>query len=246
MVAVSLQKIGKAFAKSGTVLADVSLTIEKGSFVSLLGPSGCGKTTLLRILTGLEESDFGTRILNATGGGDVAFVFQEPALIPWLSVEKNVRLPGELLKSSVSAADVDRAIGLVGLGSARGHLPSELSGGMKMRVSLARALVTSPQFLFLDEPFAALDEVTRLELEEELSTITKALGTTTVLVTHSITEAVFLADRVLLLSAKSHQIDRELSIDEVRPRTNPFRSAMKYTQLVDQIRARFGELGRTR
>ncbi|MBI1860626.1 MAG: ABC transporter ATP-binding protein [Deltaproteobacteria bacterium] len=246
MIAIQLENIGKAFPKTGTVLNAVSLKVEKGAFWSLLGPSGSGKTTLLRILSGLEESDSGTRQLNESGEGDVAFVFQEPALLPWLTVEENIRLPGELLRKPFTSSDVDRVIALVGLGAARGHLPSELSGGMKMRVSLARALATLPQYLFLDEPFAALDEVTRLELEEELSVITKTLGTTTVLVTHSITEAVFLADRVLLLSAHTHQIDREFAIDEPRPRKRTFRAAETYTMVVHEIRERFVTLGSTR
>lgn len=247
MVSVRLEKIGKSFPKSGPVLDSISLELTDGVFLSLLGPSGSGKTTLLRILSGLESSDCGKiEFIGPRSSGDVAFVFQEPALLPWLTVEENIGLPVRLLNRQLTETDLDSVIKLVSLDGARLHLPDELSGGMKMRVSLARALVTRPKFLFLDEPFAALDEVTRLELEEELSVITHDLRMTTVLVTHSITEAVFLSDRILLLSARSHRIDREMTCPVPRPRTSQFRSDPVYSQFVQDIRGQFSGLGRTR
>ena len=164
-------------------------------------------------------------------------------MVPWLSVEDNIRLPCQLLRASLSEDELDRLIRLVCLQNARRHLPRELSGGMKMRVSLARALVTRPRFLFLDEPFAALDEVTRLELEEELSTITQLLEMTTVLVTHAITEAVFLSDRVYVLSGTSGRIDHTYFIDQQRPRADAFRGAPEFARWVSAIRSQLGRLG---
>lgn len=246
-VLVRLDRLCKSFERSGKVLDCISLDIDQGEFVSLIGPSGCGKTTLLRILSGLESFDAGSlAFLGPRTAGDTAFVFQEPALIPWLTVEENIRLPCELLKRIPESDRVEELLILVGLKHARSFLPRELSGGMKMRVSLARALMTHPKFLFLDEPFAALDEVTRLELEEELSAISRRFSMTTVLVTHSITEAVFLSNKIYLLSARTQMIHSAVSIEKENPRTDAFRGAQEFAQFVSKIRLRFGELGGNR
>ncbi len=247
MLVAELQQVSKAFPKSGRVLEGINLGVRAGEFLSLLGPSGCGKTTLLRIFSGLIPIDSGALHFRVDRQpGDIAFVFQEPSLLPWLTVEKNVSLPSKLLGHAADAECVAGVIELVGLSKARDYFPRELSGGMKMRVALARALATRPRFLLLDEPFGALDEVTRLELEEELSVIVDRQKMTTLLVTHSISEAVFLSDRVLLLSGLSQTINSEFRVDREKPRQGSFRFDPVYSDLVDRIRQAFAGLSRVR
>lgn len=239
-----LDSVTKSFKKSGKVIDGVTLDIQQGEFISLLGPSGSGKTTLLRILSNLECADSGeVRFLEARMPGDAAFVFQEAALLPWLTVEQNVRLPCELLARRVDASEIESLLELVKLGSARTFLPRELSGGMKMRASLARALVTHPRYLFLDEPFAALDEVNRMELEEELSAICQQFSMTALLVTHSITEAVFLSDRIHLLSNRTHTLQTTMTVAWPKPRMDEFRVAPDFSRLVSLVRDQFVKLG---
>lgn len=202
---IELRNGGKSFSGSGAVLQGIDLFINSGEFVVLLGPSGCGKSTLLRILAGLEVLDQGELWV-----GDFAsnrgFVFQESHLLPWLTALENIRLPLELMKN-LKPLEIElrarEALARVGLGGAAEKYPAELSGGMKMRVSLARALVTKPKLLLLDEPFAALDEMTRFRLQEDLRALWQQEDMTIVFVTHSVSEAVFIGDRAIVLKSPS-------------------------------------------
>lgn len=211
-----LDRIGRRFAGGVEALADVSVALDEGDFVALLGPSGCGKSTLLRLIAGLDQPDSG-RIAWAAGRppapGEIGYVFQDPTLLPWATAAANVALPFRLRR--IAPADVVprvRAVladvGLAGFEQAR---PRELSGGMRMRVSIARALVTRPRLLLMDEPFAALDEFTRHRLQEDLLALWREHGCTIVFVTHSIYEACFLARRIVLMTPRPGRIARELA-----------------------------------
>ena len=206
--------------------------MQHGEFVTLLGPSGCGKTTLLNLMAGLVEPSAGSLRwwgdgFRATGspGRRLAMVFQAPTLMPWARIDANVRLPLDLAGAPrVDAeSEVTTALDLVGLSDAAGQLPRELSGGMQMRASIARALVTSPDLLLMDEPFGALDEFTRQRLDVELLALWGTRKLTVVFVTHSIVEAVFLSTRVVVMAARPGRIVASVPIDEPYPRTDAFR-----------------------
>ena len=212
--------------------------MQRGEFVTLLGPSGCGKTTLLSLMAGLIEPTVGTlrwwgEGFAATGasGRRLAMAFQSPTLMPWARIATNVRLPLDL--AGVPRADAERdvaaALALVGLSDAAAQLPRELSGGMQMRASIARALVTSPDLLLMDEPFGALDEFTRQRLDAELLALWAAHKLTVVFVTHSIVEAVFLSTRVVVMAARPGRIVAAVPIDEPFPRTDAFRLAPSFS-----------------
>jgi NitT/TauT family transport system ATP-binding protein len=207
--AIDAQGLVKRFAgQSRNVLDGLSFAIPRGQCVALLGPSGCGKTTLLRLLMGIEQPSAGSLRIDPALAGHLSYVFQEPRLVPWRTSLENVLLPLEL----TGTGERDRAAELLrqlGLGDRLHHFPRELSGGMQMRVALARALVTRPRILLLDEPFAALDERTRFRLEDLLLTLRGELDLQYVFVTHSISEAVYLGDRVLLLDTQG-----QISADE--------------------------------
>ncbi len=211
-----LDRIGRRFAGGVEALADVSLTVEEGDFVALLGPSGCGKSTLLRLIAGLDQPDSG-RIAWAAGQppapGEIGFVFQDPTLLPWATAAANVALPIRLRRTDPAgaAARVRAALADVGLAGFEDARPRQLSGGMRMRVSIARALVTRPRLLLLDEPFAALDEFTRHRLQEDLLALWRTHRCTIVFVTHSIYEACFLARRIVLMTPRPGRIARELA-----------------------------------
>jgi NitT/TauT family transport system ATP-binding protein len=202
--AIVAQDLVKRFPnQSRDVLCDLSFEIPRGQCVALLGPSGCGKTTLLRLLMGIEAPSSGVLRIDPELAGQLAYVFQEPRLVPWRTALENVQLPLEL--SGARSAVPDRSAELLtqlGLAERLQHFPRELSGGMQMRVALARALVTRPRILLLDEPFAALDERTRFRLEDLLIALRAELDVQYVFVTHSIAEAVYLGDRVLLLDTR--------------------------------------------
>ncbi|MGH9106781.1 MAG: ABC transporter ATP-binding protein [Acidimicrobiales bacterium] len=213
--------------KSGslTVLDDVSLSIHRGEFVSLIGASGCGKTTFLRTMSGLLPYDEGRITLR---GQDVVgipervgFVFQEPALLPWRTIAQNIAFPLNASRKS-NRADagtlVKRQLDLAGLGAFAAYLPGQLSGGMQQRVGLARALVAEPDVLFMDEPLSALDSFTRRALQEDVSNMIERAGATTVLVTHDIDEAIFMSDRVLVLRSNPGQIIANVAVPLARPR----------------------------
>jgi NitT/TauT family transport system ATP-binding protein len=208
-VAFTLQGVHRSYRSEAggevAALAGIDLAVEEGSFVALLGPSGCGKSTLLRLVAGLDAAERG---VVASGGGRLAMVFQDAHLLPWRDVRANVALPLELLGEPAAARGprVEAAIAQVGLADAARRYPAELSGGMRMRVSLARALVTEPRLLLLDEPFAALDELTRMALDDELRRLWREAGLTVLFVTHSIAEAAYLAERVVVLSRRPARV----------------------------------------
>jgi NitT/TauT family transport system ATP-binding protein len=211
-----LAGVGRRFPSGVEALRDVDLDIGSGDFLALLGPSGCGKSTLLRLIAGLDRPDSGR--LDWTDGrpprpGDIGFVFQDATLLPWATAEQNVFLPLRLRDLAWSAArdQVREALQRVGLGGFEQARPRELSGGMRMRVSIARALVTRPRLLLMDEPFAALDEFTRNRLQTDLLQVWRDAGCTVVFVTHSIYEAVFLARRIVLMTPRPGRIEREMA-----------------------------------
>jgi NitT/TauT family transport system ATP-binding protein len=235
---VALRGIGKAFPNKVRALAGLDLDIRRGEFVALLGPSGCGKTTALRIIAGLTEPSEGVVEWDkATPAsrteGRIGYVFQEPTLMPWASVSDNVELPLKLnrMRAAVRMERVEAALDRVGLGPFRNAYPRELSGGMRMRVSIARALVTEPEILLMDEPFAALDEITRFKLNDDLLQTWDALRTTIVFVTHSIFESVYLANRVLVMAARPGRISTEVAVDAPYPRGRSFRTSAEYAAL---------------
>jgi NitT/TauT family transport system ATP-binding protein len=218
---------------NGTVaLQCLSATVGEGDFVSLLGPSGCGKTTALRIIAGLTDATGGR--VEWTGGppsaGEIGFVFQEPTLMPWATVFENIWLPLRLkgvLRSKASDG-IMNALDRVHLGGHENSYPRELSGGMKMRVSIARALVTRPRVLLMDEPFAALDEITRFKLNNDLLELWEAFGCTVIFVTHSVFESVFLSQRVIVMTAGPGRVFEELTIAEPYPRHEDYRTSESY------------------
>src|SRR5215469_9404898 len=233
MPLVSLEGVRKVFRNGTLALDRIDLAIEKGAFVSLLGPSGCGKSTLLRIISGLIEPSAGTIRGRETLGGRIGFVFQEPTLMPWATVWENVFLPLRLAGETRSRVSdrIARALAEVGLEGFEGAYPRELSGGMKMRVSIARALVTSPELLLLDEPFAALDEITRFKLNEDLLQLWQAQNWTVVFVTHSVFESTFLSSRVVVMTPRPGRIIADVPIDLDYPRTSSLRMAPHYAEL---------------
>lgn len=234
-----LRNIGKTFANGVTALNDVNLTVRQGDFLSLLGPSGCGKSTALRIISGLATPteglvDWRGRTLDQ---GDIGFIFQEPTLMPWATVFENVWLPLRLRGVSRKQAEpeINDALERVHLTGFENAVPRELSGGMKMRVSIARGLVTRPRILLLDEPFAALDEITRFKLNNDLLELWKDRGFTVVFVTHSVFESVFLSNRIAVMAARPGRVFAELDIDAPYPRDDSFRTTTKYAELCREV-----------
>ena len=237
---VRLQDVSKRFPNGTLALDRLTMTIEAGSFVSLLGPSGCGKSTALRIIAGLVRPS-GGRVdwpglpeAAAFGGHpELGFVFQEPTLMPWATAAANVSLP--LRVAGIRGAEADRrvaeALAMVGLEGFARAFPRELSGGMKMRVSIARALVTRPKLLLLDEPFAALDEITRFRLNNDLLDLWRRLCWTVVFVTHSVFESVYLSNRILVMSCRPGRIAADVPIAVPYPRDDGFRVSDDYADL---------------
>ena len=229
--------VGKTYGNGVEALAALDLTFAAGEFVALLGPSGCGKSTVLRLLAGLLEPTTGTitpapRTGAAPGAhGATGFVFQDATLMPWASVFDNVWLPLRLQGVGRAAArdGIEEALALVGLSEARDAYPRELSGGMRMRASIARALVTRPTLLLMDEPFAALDEITRFKLNDELLAIWRERRCTVVFVTHSVFEAVYLAQRVLVMTPRPGRIFADLKVAAPLERGAAFRTSPDYT-----------------
>lgn len=242
---VRMEGVAKTFANGTVALDDLTLAIESGSFTSILGPSGCGKSTALRLIAGLGEATSGTvRLASETARRDIGFVFQEPTLMPWASVFDNVFLPLRLAGRSRSEArkDVDRALDLVGLAGFADAYPRELSGGMRMRASIARALVTKPRLLLMDEPFAALDEIARFKLNDDLLALWKREGWTVVFVTHSVFESVYLSNRILVMTPRPGRIAAEIRVDAPYPRGEAgFRTADAYSRHCREVSARLAE-----
>jgi NitT/TauT family transport system ATP-binding protein len=237
-VAVSLEGVNKTFATGVVALDRFDLDLRSGEFVSLLGPSGCGKSTALRLIAGLMEPTRGKvsgPARNKAAAGQVGFVFQEPTLMPWATVEANVGLPLTLCRLDGAEGRVATAIAQVGLdGFARAY-PRELSGGMKMRASIARALVTEPALLLMDEPFAALDEVTRFKLNDDLLALWRARRRTVVFVTHSVFESVYLSERIVVMTSRPGRVFTEFRIDAAHPRDRLFRTSAEYAALCRQV-----------
>ena len=242
----------KTYATGTQALAPIDLTVRRGEFVSLLGPSGCGKTTLLHLMAGLLSPDTGSLRwwdggFAATGGPGrrLAMVFQTPTLMPWARVDANVRLPLDLANAARATADRDvaAALELVGLQRFGRQFPRELSGGMQMRASLARALVTTPDVLLMDEPFGALDDFTRQRLDAELLALWQARRLTVVFVTHSIVEAVFLSTRVAVMAARPGRILDELTIAAPYPRTDEFRLSPEFARYGRELSAQVAAAG---
>jgi NitT/TauT family transport system ATP-binding protein len=235
---VSLRNVSKQFSNGTLAVRGVDLDLSAGEFVSLLGPSGCGKSTLLRMIAGLGEPSAGTIAWpeSSTGtrqGSDLGFVFQEPTLMPWSTALANVMIPLKL-KGVAKAEGEARAremLANVGLAGFEGAYPRELSGGMKMRVSIARALVTKPRILLMDEPFAALDEITRHKLNDDLLRLWEAQRFTAIFVTHSVFESVYLSQRIVVMAARPGRVMADLAVDAPYPRDEHFRTSPEYGRL---------------
>jgi NitT/TauT family transport system ATP-binding protein len=241
---VRLESVGKSFRSGVEALVGIDLAVSPGSFLSLLGPSGCGKSTLLRIIAGLAAPSAGRlRRDERALAGRVGFVFQEPTLMPWATVRDNVYLPLRLAGQRREAVEarIDETLAALGLAGFERAYPRELSGGMRMRASIARALVTEPQLLLLDEPFAALDEFTRFKLNEDLLRLWQQHRWTVVFVTHSIFEAVFLSNRIVLMSPRPGRIIADVPIDLPYPRDSTLRTAPDYTERCRAISALLSE-----
>lgn len=239
MSSVQIRDVRKSFG-GFEVLHGVSIPIEDGAFVVLVGPSGCGKSTLLRVVANLLAPTSGT--LNGKRS-NVAFVFQQPTLLPWRTVEKNVRLPLEI-RGRLRDEDRTRVasvIETVGLSEFRRFYPNQLSGGMQMRVSLARALVNQPDLLLLDEPFAALDDITRQRLNEELLTLWQRSRFTALFVTHNVSEAVYLSHRVLVMSARPGTFLRDIPVPFPHPRPFELRAEPEFARLCGDVSASLRE-----
>ncbi len=245
---VTLRGVDKAFPNGTLALKALNLDVREGEFVSLLGPSGCGKSTALRIIAGLSEPTQGVvewPSAQAAAGSEsrIGFVFQEPTLMPWASVFNNVLLPLRLksVPASKATARVHAALERVGLQDFGRVHPRELSGGMRMRVSIARALVTAPALLLMDEPFAALDEITRFKLNNDLLHVWQALRTTVVFVTHSVFESVYLSSRIVVMASRPGRVFTELEIDAPYPREPDFRTSAEYAALCRRASETLGE-----
>jgi NitT/TauT family transport system ATP-binding protein len=228
---LEMRDVLKVFNGTVTALKGMNLTVNAGDFISLLGPSGCGKSTALRLIAGLMQPTQG-RILweGAHDTGDLGVVFQEPTLMPWATVARNVYLPFRLRGQSFTSVEpeIREALSLVGLEKFADAYPRELSGGMKMRVSIARALVTNPRLILMDEPFAALDEITRQKLNNDLLALKAKIGCTVIFVTHSVFESVFLSDRIIVMAARPGRVVDEIRVDTAYPRDMAFRTSAEY------------------
>ncbi|MBD2359427.1 ABC transporter ATP-binding protein [Tolypothrix sp. FACHB-123] len=236
--AIKLSHVSKVYANGTVALQNLNLAIPEGQFVSLVGPSGCGKSTVLRLIAGLGQMSSGNIDWGLTAQGQkLAFVFQDAALMPWANVRENVRLPLKLAKVPQKDAQhlVEKTLALVGLEKFQQSYPRELSGGMKMRVSIARALVTQPNILLMDEPFGALDEITRSKLNSDLLDLWHQHRWTVVFVTHNIYEAVYLSNRVLVMGTNPGRIVADIEIDAPYPRNESFRTSSMYIEYCQKV-----------
>jgi NitT/TauT family transport system ATP-binding protein len=237
--AIDVLSAEKTFPNGTRALAPITLTVAQGEFVALIGPSGCGKSTLLKLMSNLLEPSGGRLLWWGAGydevvslGRRIAFVFQDATLMPWARVAANVRLPLDLagIPKVAAHARVTAALARVGLSDVARHYPRQLSGGMKMRASIARSLVVDPDLLLMDEPFGALDEFTRNRLDDDLVKLCFERKLTTVFVTHSIYEAVYLSSRVMVMATAPGRIFATLAIDEPQPRTESFRNSARFAE----------------
>ncbi|GAB1542481.1 ABC transporter ATP-binding protein [Scytonema sp. NUACC21] len=236
--AITLSHVSKVYPNGTVALQDINLVIPESRFLSIVGPSGCGKSTVLRLIAGLGRLTSGS--INwgiPQQARKLAFVFQEAALLPWIDARENVRLPLKLtgMPNKDAMMLVKQALALVGLEGFETSYPRELSGGMKMRVSIARALVTQPNILLMDEPFGALDEITRSKLNADLLSLWEQHRWTVVFVTHNIYEAVYLSNRVLVMGKNPGHIVADVNIDAPYPRTEEFRLSVSYNEYCRQV-----------
>lgn len=235
---VSLKGVGKTFDNGAIALAGLELDVRAGEFLTLLGPSGCGKSTILRLIAGLDRISCGvlTRGFKDVGA-PVGFVFQEPTLMPWANVFDNVFLPLRLQGRSkgAAAAQIKDLLALVGLSAFATAYPRELSGGMRMRVSIARALALRPPLLLMDEPFAALDEITRFKLNDDLLRLQKEFAATIIFVTHSVFESAYLSDRILVMTPGPGRVAMEIEIEEGAERDENYRASPAYANLCQKV-----------
>ena len=239
---VRLERVGKTFANGTVALRGLDLAIGEHEFLSLLGPSGCGKSTALRLIAGLGEVSAGRIVWAQAAGRDreirreIGFVFQEPTLMPWATVWGNVYLPLRLERVGrrEAAPKVEAALAMVAY-------PRELSGGMKMRVSIARALVTGPRILLMDEPFAALDEITRFRLNDDLLRLWQEQSWTVVFVTHSVYESVYLSNRIAVMAARPGRVVGEIEVGVPYPRSEAFRTSQPYNEVCRRVSAKLHE-----
>jgi NitT/TauT family transport system ATP-binding protein len=244
---LELRGVGKQFDNGTQALHGVNLTITRGGFVSLLGASGCGKSTVLKLIAGLAKPSSGSidwqQTTSRTERPRLSYVFQEPTLMPWATALKNVMLPLSLAGIAKKEAQErsQEALAAMGLSGFANAYPRELSGGMKMRVSLARAIVTQPEILLLDEPFAALDEITRFKLNNDLAQLWLARGFTAIFVTHSVFEAVYLSQRVVVMSARPGRIYAEFPVLAEKERTEAFRTSAGYMEQCAAMSAKLRE-----
>jgi NitT/TauT family transport system ATP-binding protein len=237
---VQVRGVGKRYASGTLALDGIDLDVRWGDFISLVGPSGCGKSTLLRIIAGLGEASSGSIQVGGAKPGDnssASFVFQEATLLPWRTVRGNVELPLELqhIPKTRWKQGVDEALELVGLEKFDRAYPRELSGGMRMRVSIARALVTHPKLLLMDEPFGALDEITRQKLNDDLLRLKERLSATVIFVTHNVFEAVYLSSRIAIMSPRPGRLVREIAVRAPYPRDPSFRGRPEFGQTVVEV-----------
>lgn len=245
--ALELRNIDKQFDNGTLALRGVNLAVPRGSFVSLLGASGCGKSTVLKLIAGLAKPSSGSidwpRAGTAQKRPRLSYVFQEPTLMPWARALKNVMLPLTLAGVTRTEAETQaqEALVAVGLGGFANAFPRELSGGMKMRVSLARAIVTRPEILLLDEPFAALDEITRFKLNNDLAGLWRERGFTAIFVTHSVFEAVYLSQRVVIMAAGPGRVFADFPVIAEKERTEAFRTSSSYTEQCAAMSAKLKE-----
>ncbi|HWK68199.1 MAG TPA: ABC transporter ATP-binding protein [Rhizobiaceae bacterium] len=235
---IEMKNVFKQYGNGTVAIRDMSLAVEKGQFVSFLGPSGCGKSTALRMIAGLSSVSAGTIAVNGHAPGesnsaaDIGFVFQEPTLMPWATVFENVYLPLRLTGISHAEAKprIEEALSQVGLSRFAKSYPRELSGGMKMRASIARAIVTRPRLLLMDEPFAALDEMTRFKLNNDVLRLWQEQGLTIIFVTHSVYESVYMSNRVVVMAARPGRVVADLPIEGSYPRAEDFRATEAYAE----------------
>lgn len=225
---VELHNVGKVYANGIAALTDIQLHLNPAEIVAVVGPSGCGKSTLLRLIAGLEAPTTG-RIAFTSTASAIGYIFQEPTLLPWATVEENIALPLKLkVPYGGEALTVAKALSMVDMTEFAGVYPRELSGGMKMRTAMARALVTNPKLLLLDEPFAAIDEIARFQLDDRLIALWQHRQFAAVFVTHSIFEAVYLAHRVVVMSKRPGRIIGEAVVEAAYPRSINFRTTQEY------------------
>ncbi len=238
---VKITALQKRYGQGAVILDDINLEFEKGEFVSLIGPSGCGKSTLLKLIASLSPVTSGSLVVDGmtpeNAREEMAFIFQEPTLLPWRTVTRNIELPLEVLHTKWDKREeiCARTRKLVGLDHVPDHYPRQLSGGMKMRVSIARALSLSPKILLLDEPFGALDEMTRDRLNEQLLAIREQQKFTAFFVTHSVAEAVFLSSRIIVLAANPGRVYQDIRVPFAYPRSAETRESPEYQRCVAEV-----------